>query len=133
MGYVIVNQLNVMWLDGLVFLPLIILGLEKLLSGESGLSYSFFLGVMLISNYYIGFMICVFLVFYSIFAYSRQEVAGPIGLKTHLRHFFIQSARSSAILCWGLLWLRFADPHFLLAFGQQSKLCQQPDRLEFRL
>ncbi|WP_320164822.1 YfhO family protein [uncultured Trichococcus sp.] len=93
MGYVIVNQLNVMWLDGLVFLPLIILGLEKLLSGESGLSYSFFLGVMLISNYYIGFMICVFLVFYSIFAYSRQEVAGPIGLKTHLRHFFIQSAR----------------------------------------
>lgn len=61
MGYVIVNQLNVMWLDGLVFLPLIILGLEKLVSGESGLSYSLFLGVMLISNYYIGFMICVFL------------------------------------------------------------------------
>ncbi|WP_319470872.1 YfhO family protein [uncultured Trichococcus sp.] len=90
MGYVIVNQLNVMWLDGLVFLPLIILGLEKLLSGESGLSYSFFLGVMLISNYYIGFMICVFLVFYYFFAFSRQEVAGP---KTHLRHFFTQSAR----------------------------------------
>nr|WP_319218839.1 YfhO family protein [uncultured Trichococcus sp.] len=93
MGYVIVNQLNVMWLDGLVFLPLIILGLEKLLLGESGLYYSLFLGVMLISNYYIGFMICVFLVFYYVFAFSRQEVVVTKGLKAHLRHFFIQSAR----------------------------------------
>ena len=113
MGYVIVNQLNVMWLDGLVFLPLIILGLEKLVSGESGLSYSLFLGVMLISNYYIGFMICVFLVFYYVFAFSRQEVVGMNNLKAHLKHFFTQSAR---FIGYSLLGAGFAAVLLLPTF-----------------
>ena len=113
MGYVIVNQLNVMWLDGLVFLPLIILGLEKLLSGESGLSYSLFLGVMLISNYYIGFMVCVFLVFYYVFAFSRQEVVGLDNLKAHLKHFFTQSAR---FIGYSLLGAGFAAALLLPTF-----------------
>ncbi len=113
MGYVIVNQLNVMWLDGLVFLPLIILGLEKLLSGESGLTYSLFLGVMLVSNYYIGFMICIFLVFYYIFALSRQEVVGPSNLKAQLHHFFTQSAR---FVGYSLLGAGFAAALLLPTF-----------------
>ncbi|MGB9343614.1 YfhO family protein, partial [Trichococcus sp.] len=113
MGYVIVNQLNVMWLDGLVFLPLIILGLEKLLSGESGLSYSLFLGVMLISNYYIGFMVCVFLVFYYVFAFSRQEVVGLDNLKAQLKHFFTQSAR---FIGYSLLGAGFAAALLLPTF-----------------
>ncbi|CZQ82913.1 YfhO family protein [Trichococcus ilyis] len=93
MGYVIVNQLNVMWLDGLVFLPLIVLGLEKLLSGENGLFYSLFLGVMLLSNYYIGFMICLFLIFYFVFAISRQQNSGSQGRKAQLKRLWAQTAR----------------------------------------
>lgn len=73
MAYVIANQLNVMWLDGLVFLPLMILGVEKLVDNESGLFYSMMLAVMLFSQYYIGYMICIFLVFYFLFALAKQQ------------------------------------------------------------
>lgn len=67
MGYTIVNQLNIMWLDALIFLPLIVLGLERLVDKKSGLGYSIFLGIMLFSNYYMAYMICLFLICYFIF------------------------------------------------------------------
>ncbi|SIO16236.1 Uncharacterized membrane protein YfhO [Carnobacterium alterfunditum] len=67
MGYTIVNQLNIMWLDGLIFLPLIVLGLERLIDKKAGLLYSIFLGIMLFANYYIAYMICLFLICYFIF------------------------------------------------------------------
>lgn len=73
MAYTIVNQLNVMWLDGLVFLPLIILGVEKIVDGEKGFFYSFMLALMLFSNYYIGYMICLFVVCYFLFALAKQQ------------------------------------------------------------
>ncbi len=67
MGYTIVNQLNIMWLDGLIFLPLIAMGIEILLFEKKGLIYSLFLAIALFSNYYIGYMICLFLLGYFLF------------------------------------------------------------------
>jgi len=66
MGYTIVYQLNLMWLDGIIFLPLIAYGLEKLMTEKRGWIYSVFLGLALFSNYYIGYMICFFLPFFFI-------------------------------------------------------------------
>lgn len=57
---------NIMWLDGLVFLPLITLGLEKIVNEGKGNLYIVSLGLMLISNYFIGYMICIFSVIYFI-------------------------------------------------------------------
>lgn len=67
MGYTIVNQLNIMWLDGLIFLPLIAIGIEILLFERKGLTYSLFLALALFSNYYIAYMICLFLIGYFLF------------------------------------------------------------------
>lgn len=64
MGYIIVNQLNIMWLDGMVFLPLIALGVEKLIQEKKFVFYSIFLGLALFANYYIGYMICLFITLY---------------------------------------------------------------------
>ena len=47
MGYTIVNQLNIMWLDGLIFLPLIVMGLEQLIAEKNGLLYSIFLPLIM--------------------------------------------------------------------------------------
>lgn len=73
MGYTIANQLNVMWLDGLILLPLIVLGVEKLIDGEKGFFYTVTLAIMLFSHYYIAYMICLFICFYFLFALSKQE------------------------------------------------------------
>ena len=57
---------NIMWLDGLVMLPLIIYGIEKLVEQKKPLFYIFSLAIMLVSNYFIGFMLCIFSVIYFI-------------------------------------------------------------------
>ncbi len=63
-AYVIVHQSNIMWLDAVVFLPLIILGLEKLLKEKKCLLYILSLGLAIISNYYTGYMLCLFSLLY---------------------------------------------------------------------
>lgn len=61
-AYFIAYSWDVMWLDCLVLLPLIVYGLEKVLNGGSPLLYSISLGLAVTTNYYIGYMLCVFMV-----------------------------------------------------------------------
>lgn len=55
---------NVMWLDCLVLLPFILLGLERLVKENKCFLYCISLGLAIISNYYIAIMICIFCVLY---------------------------------------------------------------------
>ena len=55
---------NIMWLDGMVLLPLIILGIELIINKEKPYLYIISLVVMLFSNYFIAYMICIFSVLY---------------------------------------------------------------------
>ena len=61
-AYFIAYSWDVMWLDCLVLLPLIVYGLEKVMNGQSPLLYCITLGMAVTFNYYIGYMICIFLV-----------------------------------------------------------------------
>ncbi len=65
-AYFIAYSWDVMWLDCLVLLPLIVYGLEKVMKGESPLLYCITLGMAVTTNYYIGYMICIFLVLWYI-------------------------------------------------------------------
>ena len=58
-----------MWLDGMIFLPLIILGLEKIIKENKSLLYIITLSISIFSNYYIGYMICIFTFIYFQFYY----------------------------------------------------------------
>lgn len=63
-GYFCAYYWNIMWLDGMVFLPLIMLGINKIVDDDSPLFYTIFLSIMLFSNYFIAYMICIFSVLY---------------------------------------------------------------------
>ncbi|MDD6341646.1 MAG: YfhO family protein [Eubacteriales bacterium] len=66
-----------MWLDVVMLLPLCILGFDRLLSEGKFLLYSVTLGLIMYSNYYIGFMVCVFLVcYYPVRYFSNPEKRG---------------------------------------------------------
>ncbi|MDK8502483.1 YfhO family protein [Aerococcus sp. UMB1112A] len=71
-GYVSANQLNVMWLDAYAFLPLVVYGLEKLLKKGSWPVYILSLAYILIANYYMGYMVCLFLALYMVYALIRD-------------------------------------------------------------
>ncbi|MBR3646104.1 MAG: YfhO family protein, partial [Lachnospiraceae bacterium] len=66
---------NIMWLDCMFILPLIILGLERLVKEGKYLLYIISLGVAIFSNYYIGIMLCIFSVLYFIYLIFTQEVS----------------------------------------------------------
>jgi uncharacterized membrane protein YfhO len=65
-GYIAAYCWNIMWLDCIVLLPLIVLGLTRLVRENKGFLYCISLGLAILSNYYISIMICMFLVFYFI-------------------------------------------------------------------
>ncbi|CAJ1228335.1 membrane protein [Levilactobacillus zymae] len=62
MGWAIANQLNIMWLDALVLLPLIFYGLIQLMTTGHWKPYIVWLPIMLVVNYYMAYMICLFLI-----------------------------------------------------------------------
>ncbi|MGK4058112.1 YfhO family protein [Loigolactobacillus coryniformis] len=72
MGWMIANQLNLIWLDAVVILPLIILAVERLFTGASYIGYSLILAAALIINYYMSYMICLFLATYILWALTRH-------------------------------------------------------------
>lgn len=65
-AYNIVYQQNIMWLDGVIILPLIVLGINTLLNNKNKYIYVLALSLAIITNYYIGFMLCIFSVIYFI-------------------------------------------------------------------
>lgn len=72
-GYFIAYYWNVMWIDAMVMLPLVILGIEKIINkGKLGL-YIFALAITIIANYYLGFMVCIFSVLYAIMYYFGKH------------------------------------------------------------
>ncbi|MGI6072848.1 MAG: YfhO family protein [Lachnospiraceae bacterium] len=66
-SYMAAYSWNLMWLDCLVLLPLITLGLERLVKEKKVVLYSITLAVAILSNYYIAIMICIYLVLYFIY------------------------------------------------------------------
>lgn len=53
---------NIMWMDCILMLPLVILGFERLMNGKGGKLYCLSLFYCLFCNYYIAFIICLFLI-----------------------------------------------------------------------
>lgn len=63
-GYFLAYYWNIMWLDGMILLPIIALGIEKIIDEGKSSLYVASLALLFYCNYYIGFMICIFAVVY---------------------------------------------------------------------
>lgn len=63
---------NIMWLDAVMLLPLILLGLNQLIDGKGHRLFVISLALAMISNFYIGFFICEFLLFYYFITYALR-------------------------------------------------------------
>lgn len=63
-GYVLAYAWNLMWLDAIYLLPVVVMGLSRLIRGGRATLYVFSLALMLVSNVYIGSFSCLFLVLY---------------------------------------------------------------------
>lgn len=66
-GYFAAHSINPMWLDGVIALPLVLMGVEHICDRKRMLLYSISLLYVFVSNFYIGYMVGIFSAFY--FAY----------------------------------------------------------------
>ena len=103
-SYVMAYVWNVMWLDGIVLLPLIILGLIRVIRDRRYLLYPVSLGLALLTNYYIAYFIVIFTALYglvALFIYQSSlkplRLLGQIGQLTGLS---LIGGGLSAVLTW---------------------------------
>lgn len=59
MAYNVLYGWNIMWLDGVLILPLMVLGLHRLMEGGAPWLYCSSLFYALATNFYIGYMLCI--------------------------------------------------------------------------
>ena len=107
-GYFCAYYWNIMWLDGMVFLPIIMLGINKIIEQEKPNTYIISLALMLFANYFIGYMICIFSVIYflGLFWYKNN-----FKLKNVVRKFlmfFISSLLAGGLVAFILLPLFYS-------------------------
>ncbi len=121
-SYGIVQQHNSMWIDAMLWLPMLALGIESLIRYGKFRLYTFALAITLWSNFYIGYMVVIFTVlycFYDYFAHNQNGENNPLGEKAH----FIKSVGRVAlwsVLAVGIAALVILSARYSLSFGKNE-------------
>lgn len=108
-SYCMAYSLCIMWLDGVIWLPIILLGLERLLAGQGIGLFSLSLAACFLSTWYISYMIggfcCLWLLFRTCaLGLDRRKFVRA------LRDFLLSALWALCMTAW--LWL----PSFLAMF-----------------
>lgn len=93
MGWMIANQLNLLWLDVLFILPPLINGLINILNGKRPWQYLAWLTFCLIDNYYMAWMVCLFTILFTGWCLASR----PLPWKTAVKRLVTYVGVS----CWG--------------------------------
>lgn len=80
-AYNFVYYSNLMWLDGVIALPLVVYGIIKIKADQSPLFYILSLSYAIMTSWYIGIMICIFAVLFFLTTVDGKEVYGKVLLK----------------------------------------------------
>ena len=60
MGYVVTQQSNIMWLDGVILLPILMLRVYKLVTEGKWKAYPFWIMLAIVTDFYIAYMMILF-------------------------------------------------------------------------
>ena len=100
-GMLVSYQMNVIFYDAMIMLPLVIIYLEDLLDGGRPYRYAFILGLTVFLQFYMGYMISIFIVLYSCYYVSpRLSIQG--NLKQKLKHFLSPLVKTFAFSVIGV-------------------------------
>lgn len=118
-SYVVVMQHNTMWIDGLMLLPLLMLGLERLIRERRPILYICSLALTLLCNYYIGYMMCIFTAlyfFYYLLGHSA-EITNPYKERYHFGASLLRVGLYTLVGI-GLAAMLLLPAYYSLTFGK---------------
>ncbi|MBJ8325476.1 glycosyltransferase PgfM1 [Streptococcus pacificus] len=87
-GMLVSYQMNVLFYDAMFMLPLVILTLEETLDGKRPFGYILTLALTMFLQFYMGYMICLFVVLYACY-YLSPKLATKETLRNRLIAFFL--------------------------------------------
>lgn len=97
-GFVIANAMNIMWLDVIIIMPIVILMAERLLHGGKLMGYIIAVAVMLFLNYYIAYMVLIFVILWFVVRLVAERVKSPTQAIFRLGMATVAAAGIDAIL-----------------------------------
>ena len=105
MGYNAVFGWNLMWLDGVILLPLMVLGLWRIWTERRYGLYTGSLFLILLSSYYIGYMLCIasVLFFLAMMLWTGQTLHSPRERLCITAHYLLASLAGGLLA--SVLWL----------------------------
>ena len=101
-AYFVAYYWDFMWLDGMVFLPLIVLGIERIVDGKKPTIYVVSLALLMFSTYYIAYMVCIFSVLYAVVYYAGKYDFGK-RLFISAGRFILYSILAAGLMAFALL------------------------------
>ncbi|MBQ3524221.1 MAG: YfhO family protein [Clostridia bacterium] len=95
-GYFVAYYWNVMWIDAMYILPFVVLGIEKIIEKGKCSTYIVALALAIFSNYYIGYMLCIFSCIYFIYYYfcTLNNIKNKKALLPETKGFFKKLSNS---------------------------------------
>ncbi|MBO7250250.1 MAG: YfhO family protein [Clostridia bacterium] len=120
-AYGIVHQHNTMWIDAMIWLPLVTYGIEQLVKFGKFKLFVIALAITLWSNFYIGYMVCIYVAiyfFYYLIAYGDGK-NNPRGEKAHNLRSFIRIVVFSAIAI-AIAAFIVLGAYYALSFGKNE-------------
>ncbi|MBE6559840.1 MAG: hypothetical protein E7662_01840 [Ruminococcaceae bacterium] len=118
-AYAVVQQHNTMWIDNVLFLPLILLGIEQMIKYGKYKLFVITLSLAVFSNYYIGYMTCIFVAVYFFYYYFSRtpEERNPLGVSRHFLKAFGRIALFSVIVIM-IASIIILPAYYSLTFGK---------------
>lgn len=75
-GYFVAYYWNIMWLDAVVLFPIVILGIWYIIEKGRSLPYILSLAVIMMTNYYMAYMVCLLSVVFFLYFYFSKRTLG---------------------------------------------------------
>lgn len=120
-AYAVVYQSNMMWIDALIWLPILTYSIEQLVRLGRFKLFVIALSLTVMSNYYIGYMTCIYVAlyfFYYCFS-TESEERNPLGQKLHRTRSLIRIALCSA-LALAIAAFVILGAYYSLSFGKST-------------
>ncbi|MCI6502041.1 MAG: YfhO family protein [Clostridia bacterium] len=121
-SYAIVQQSNTMWIDALIWLPLLTYGIENLIKYRKFKLYVISLALTIMSNYYIGYMVCIYTALYFGYyyvAHSQNGANNPLGESKHFVKTLLRAIVYS-VLAVGISAVIILTAYYSLTFGKST-------------
>jgi uncharacterized membrane protein YfhO len=113
-------QHNTMWIDGLILLPLLALGVERIVKYKKPILYICSLALTLMANYYIGYMSCIFVLLYFFYFFISSCGTENYNICGEKYHFFRSLSRMAvySVIAIGIASFMLIAAYYSLTFGK---------------